>query len=118
MVESLQYFGDVCGHAEVYVSLVIIPVKSKTKITCAFPEEMVNVIVVDVFYAEVINNKAEPDWAPCVCPETGHESALAVSGALEAFFEELLDNDASLWQAIHSLLYLTENFAICVNNFL
>ena len=87
-----------------YISLVVIPVKSEAEITCAFPigvaevvqfehiEEMVNVILGDVFYAKIINHKAEPDWAPCVCPETRCEFAFAVSGNLEAFFEEFLGN--------------------------
>ncbi len=35
--EMLQCFEDVGWHAEVDISLVIIPVKNEAEITCAFP---------------------------------------------------------------------------------
>ena len=113
-----------------YISLVVIPVESETKISCAVPigvtevvqfediEEMVNVILGDVFYAKIVNHKAETDWVSCVCPETRCEFALAVSSDLEAYFEEFLGNDASLGQAILTSSYLAEKLTICVNNFL
>ena len=47
-----------------------------------------------------------------MCPETGGCLALPISMLVEAFFEKLLGDDTSLWQAVHPLLYLAVYVAI------
>ncbi len=74
---------------------------------------MVDVIFVDVLQAKFVNNKGETDGAPVMTPVSWCDSALAVSCFVKAF-GEFLRNDASLWEAIHSMLHFVENIAICV----
>ena len=46
--------------------------------------KVVGVAFVDVFYAEVVNNEAEEDWAPLVAPEAWDGGTLVVACIVEA----------------------------------
>jgi hypothetical protein len=67
---------------------------------------MVDVVFVDVLHAKIVDNKGEAHGVPVMMPVSWCDSALAVSCFVKAFDEEFLHNYASLWEAIHSLLYL------------
>jgi hypothetical protein len=53
--------------------------------------------------------------APIVPPVSWCDSARAVSCFVKAFGEEVLRNNAGLWEAVHSTLHFAENIAICVH---
>jgi hypothetical protein len=57
-------------------------------------EEMVDVILVGIFYSEVIDNEGKIDQAPVMHPETGGELALAIASEFQAFLHEFLRNDS------------------------
>ena len=73
---SREGFFDVAGHAEVDIAFLVVPVKGQTKVKGTVPigvagvvlfegfEEMLDIILVDVFYSEVLNNKGKADGAP------------------------------------------------------
>ena len=48
--------------------------------------KVVGVAFVDVFYAEVVNNNTEEDWAPLVVPEAWGSGTLVVACLVEACF--------------------------------
>ncbi len=48
-------------------------------------------------------------------PVSWCDSALAVSCFLKTFGEEVLRNDAGLWEAVHSMLHFAENIAIRIH---
>jgi hypothetical protein len=77
--------------------------------------EMVDVVFVDVLHAKIVDNEGETDGAPVVLPVSWCDSALAVSYFVKAFGEDVLRNDASLWEAIHSMSHFAENIAIRVH---
>ncbi len=84
--------------------------------SCAFPVgvdlvilledacEMANAAFVDVLHTKIINSEGETDGAPIVLPVSWCDSALALSCFVKAFGEEVLHNDASLWETGHSTL--------------
>ncbi len=76
---------------------------------------MVDVGLVDVLHAKIVNNQGEADWAPFVAPVSRGYFALLVACFVELFGEEVLGNDAGLWEAVHSLSYFAENVAICIH---
>jgi hypothetical protein len=76
---------------------------------------MVDVVFVDVLHAKIVNDEGETDGAPVVPPVSWCDSALAVSCFVKAFGEEVLRNDASLWEAIHSTSHFAENIAIRIS---
>jgi hypothetical protein len=76
---------------------------------------VVNISLVDVLHAKIVNNQGEADWAPFVAPESRGYIALSVTCFVESFGEEVLGNDSGLREAIHSLSYFAENVAICIH---
>jgi hypothetical protein len=68
---------------------------------------VVNIGLVDVLQAKIINNQGEADWEPFVAPVSRGYFALLLACFVESFGEEILGNDAGLREAVHSLSYLT-----------
>ncbi len=75
---------------------------------------MVDVGLVDVLHAKIVNNQGDTDWAPVVALVSRGYFALSVACFVESFGEEVLGNNAGLREAIHSTLYFAENAAICI----
>ncbi len=92
----------------------VVPVDTHSKIACTIPvlgafvvfiqnaREMLNVFTADVFDAKNVNAECEGDWAKIVLPWAWRDGALAITILVQAFFEELLREDACLREAIHS----------------
>ena len=49
--------------------------------------KVIGVDFVNVFYAEVVNDYIEEDWAPLVAPEAWGGRTLVVTSLVEAFFK-------------------------------
>ena len=124
MAKLYEGILKVAWHGQMDFALLIVPVKCEAQVTCAFPvsvdfvvllediHEMLNVVLVDVLHAKVTNSKGEADWAPVVAQVSRCDLALAAICLVKAFGEEFLRNDASLWEAVHPVLYFTEDIAI------
>ena len=56
--------------------------------------KVIGVAFVDVFYAEVVNNYAEEDWAPLVAPEAWGGWTLVVTCIVQALFKEFVGKHA------------------------
>ena len=56
--------------------------------------KVIGVAFFDVFYAKVVNDKAEEDWAPLVAPEAWGGWTLVVTRLVESFFEEFVGKHA------------------------
>ncbi len=69
----------------------------------------------DVIHTKIINTEGEADGVPIVLPVSWCDSALAVACFVKAFGEEVLRNDACLWEAVHSMSDFAENIAICIH---
>ena len=116
-VEAFEGIGDVIGHGEINLSLGVIPVKSKSEVTFAFPvfsdvimffdgvDEVVCIFFAYILYSEIVDNKGERDRSPIVHQHPGCVLAFMISLDVEALLEELLGEDAGLRQAIHSPFY-------------
>jgi hypothetical protein len=76
--------------------------------------EMIEVVFVEL-YAKIVDNEGEADGVPIVPPVSWCDSALAVTCFVKAFGKEILCNDASLWEVVHSMSYFAENIAIRVH---
>jgi hypothetical protein len=76
---------------------------------------VVDVNLVDVLHAEIVNKQGEADWAPFVVPVSRGYFALSVACFVELFGEEVLGNDAGLRKVIHSLSYFVEKDAFCIH---
>jgi hypothetical protein len=59
-------------------------------------DEMHDVFLSNVLYAEVIHDECETDGAPFVLPVAWRELALCVACFFELFFKEFLHDDACL----------------------
>jgi hypothetical protein len=77
---------------------------------------MLCVLFAHVLHTKVIDDKAEANRAVFVFLESQCDLILVIAILVEAFLQQLLDNDASLWQAVHSLCNLTVNNAIQSGN--
>ncbi len=91
MAESDKGILNVAWHGKMYLAFVVVPVKCKSKVSCAFPVsvdlailledacEMVNIVFVDVLHAKIVNDKGETDWEPIELTVSWCDSALVVS---------------------------------------
>jgi hypothetical protein len=66
---------------------------------CCF--QVVHVIHVGNYYSKIIDDKAEHNATPDVVSESRSVLALVISFGGEAFFVELVGEDAGLGQAVH-----------------
>ncbi len=64
--------------------------------------EMADVVFVDVLHAKNFDNEGEADGASIMPPVSWCDGALLVTCFVKAFGEEVLCNDAGLWEAVHS----------------
>ena len=97
----------------------VVPIESQSEIASSFPvgvelvilakacEKMFHVLVVDVLYSKVIDNKSEADGTPIMMPVTRCNPALAISCEEEALDEKVLGDDACLGEAIHTMFDFT-----------
>ena len=58
---------------------------------------MLRVLLTNILYPKIVDNKGDADGTGVMFPETGGCLVLMISMLLEAFFEKLLGNDTSLW---------------------
>jgi hypothetical protein len=106
----------------------VVPIEGQAKVPGAFPvhvtgvillediKEVFDVVLVDILYPEVVDDKGKADGVSCMGPIAGGQLALGVSSNTEAFFEEFLPNDAGLGKSIHATTYYAKNVAVGVNN--
>jgi hypothetical protein len=73
---------------------------------------VLHILLADILCPKIVNDEGEADGTGVVFPETGGCLALTISMLFEAFLEQLLGDDTSVWQAVHPLLYLPVDIAI------
>lgn len=75
-------------------------------------DEVVGIVTPDVFYTKVIDCKCELYGLSGVFPESRCMWDLVVTGQAESLFEELVGQDASLWEAIDCFATLDIDISI------
>ena len=73
-------------------------------------DQMVGMLFAYVFDAEVIDNKAEADWAPLVAPKARSVLHGGVTIVAQEADELLFGEYARLWKAIHAAAYFNIDF--------
>ncbi len=80
MAETDEDVFDVPRHGEMHLALGTVPIKRESKVTHSFPvsvdcvvlfqyaHEMLDVVLVNVLHAKVVNNKCETDGVPVMLP--------------------------------------------------
>jgi hypothetical protein len=118
---------DVPQHGEMHLALGIVPIECESRVLHSFPigvdcvvlfqyaHEMLDVVLVNILHAKVVNNESETDGVPVVLRVPWHDLALLIPSFVELLSEEVLCYDAGLWEAIHSALHFAENIAICIH---
>jgi hypothetical protein len=76
---------------------------------------MLDVVLVDVLHAKVVDDECETDGAPVVSPVPWRDLALSIPGFVELHGEEVLRYDAGLGEAVHPVSHFAEDIAICVH---
>jgi hypothetical protein len=76
---------------------------------------MLDVVLVNILHAKVVDDKCETDGVPVVSPVPLRDLALLIPSFVELLSEEVLCYDAGLWEAVHSALHFAEDIAICVH---
>jgi hypothetical protein len=96
-----------------YLALLLFPVGCEAEVLCAFPvgvdfvvlledaHKMFDIVLVDVLHTKIVGNKGEADGAPVMTPVSWCDLALLVSCFVKASGEELLSDNAGLWEAVH-----------------
>ena len=86
----------------------VVPVELDADVFLAFPilfeivmcfgcvYEVLCVFLADILGSEIFDNECKLGWAPFVFPESWYDGALVVAPFVEAGFEELPGEDASL----------------------
>ena len=84
----------------------VVPVEVDAEVALAAPvggdllvglvdrEEVLDVLLANVFHTEIVHAKRKGDGAPSVRPEARSEFTLVIAFLVEALFEELLDDEA------------------------
>ena len=78
-------------------------------------DQMVGMLLANVFDAKVIDDEAEADWAPFVAPKARSVSYGGVTIVSQEADELLFGKYARLWKAIHAVLYFGIDFAFVGN---
>jgi hypothetical protein len=127
VMEALPSFFAVARHGEADKMVVVVPMQGKPNVALPLPihgdfivafkcvDEMIGVCFANIFHTEVIDTEGKADGSPIMCPETGVDFALVVTIGLEALFEELLRNDAGLWESMHTFLNALKDISIMCN---
>jgi hypothetical protein len=91
MLESLECLLDVCWHGQMHFSSHVVPFDGKSAISFAVPivrtlivlsncvQEVLRVLLADVFYSKIVDDKGELDWARFVRPQSGRCLTLCVA---------------------------------------
>ncbi len=99
---------DVPWHEEMHLALGIVPIKHKSKVSRSFPvgvncvvlfqyaHEMLDVVLVNVLHAKVVDDECKTDGAPVVSPVPWHDLALLIPSFVELLSKEVLCYDAGL----------------------
>jgi hypothetical protein len=126
MAETDEGVFNVPRHGEMHLALGIVPIECESKVLCSFPvgvncvvlcqyaHEMLDVVLVDVLHAEVIDDECETDGAPVVLPVPWRDLALLIPGFVELLGEEVLCYYAGLGEAVHPASHFAEDIAICI----
>ncbi len=127
MAEMNEGIFDVPRHGEMNLALGIVPIERESEVLHSFlvsvdcvvlfqyAHEMLDIVFVNVLHAEVVDDKCETDGAPVVSPVLWCDLALSIPGFVELLSELVLRYDASLGEAIHSVLHFAEDIAICIH---
>ncbi len=75
------------------------PIKINGDIVIFFKRsyEVIQIIFVDVFDAEVVDHQDKLDWFCVVLPQARYSLALEISLLIQTLFELVLSEGASLW---------------------
>ena len=76
---------------------------------------MVHVVHVGDFYPKIVDNEAENYATPDVSPEARSVLALVVTLFGQSLFEELVGDDAGLWEAVHAFANFDVHLSVGVD---
>jgi hypothetical protein len=119
MLEFVECRGNIVWHGEINGAIGVVPVECEAAVEAAAVEaaspvggdcvkvfecfdEMPCVLVTDVFYAKVIDDKGKGDGPGLVAPEPRGEVGWLVAVLGQVLFKALIGDDASLGQTIHA----------------
>jgi hypothetical protein len=100
MLVFLQLFDDVARHGKVEGACIVVQFEAYAAVEVAVPifgefifffdalDKVVDIFLMHIFHAEIVDNKCEGDWACCVLPETRSLLAFEISVGGKAFLEE------------------------------
>ncbi len=124
MLVFLQLFDDVAWHGSVEGACIVIPFEVYSAVEVAIPifggfiflfdahDKVVDIFLMHIFHAKIVDNKCEGYGAWCVLPEAGHLLAFKISMGGKAFLEELVGQDAGLGKSPHGTLHFQINVSI------
>ena len=77
---------------------------------------MVEVLQANILHTKVIHQEAKLNWQPFVPPQSWNGGCFVVPLCFQAFAEEVVGQDASLWQAIASAVDFEVDPAILITS--
>ncbi len=66
---------------------------------------MSEIVIADILYPKVVNAQVEPDGLGEVLPQAGSVRLFELVMASKAHTEELVGEDAGLWESVHAAAY-------------
>ncbi len=102
MAEMDEGIFDVPRHGEMHLALGIVPIKRESKVLHSFPvgvncvvlfqyaHEMLDIVLVNVRHAKVVDDERETDGVPVVSPVPWCDLALSIPSFVEPLSEEVL----------------------------
>ncbi len=108
MLEALETIFDAFWHRDMHFLVWVIPLNGESTVSFSFFfdralivfldrfQEVLGVLLTDVFDSKVIDDQGEHNGTPLVFPQTGSGLALRVAMFLQSFGKELLCDDPRL----------------------
>ena len=97
-------------------AVVIIKIKGDSEVALDLPvlcnviiifdafNEIVSMLLANIFYPKIFHDERETDRPPFMCPQTGCDLDLVIAMGIEACLKECLGKDSTLGKPIHSSL--------------
>ena len=113
--EPFEGVWNVIWHGKVNAAGVLIQMKGESEVALELPvlynviiffdefNDMVSMLLTNIFYSKSVHDERETYWPPFMCPQTGCSLALVIAMGIEARFKECLGKDSTLGKPIHSL---------------
>jgi hypothetical protein len=124
VLEALESIFDVFWHQEMYLLAWVIPLDGESTVSFSFffdqaliifldrLQEVLGVLLTDVFDSKVVNDQRERDGTPLMLPQTRSGFALQTAMFLQSFGKEFLCDDPHLGESVHALADLAVHISI------